>query len=97
MRLANSCMLSSATVAGAAGLRPGWTTEVAVSSWSGSAEAVEIAPEFRPALQQVMAQVDVGVVAAFFVDHVVGIRVVRYKLAAFEMLFHEVVVEADSN
>src|SRR4030081_1742017 len=62
-----------------------------------STEALKMSPEFGPALQQVVAQINVLVVATFFIDHTVGIRVVRYKLAAFEVFFEEVVVETNGN
>src|SRR5258708_31198585 len=44
-----------------------------------------------------MAQIYVGVVPAFFVDHAVWIRVVRYEVATLEMFFEEVLVETDGD
>lgn len=44
-----------------------------------------------------MTQIDVRVVAAFFVDHAIGIRVVANEIAMFEMFCQEIAIETDGD
>src|SRR5258708_7962952 len=62
-----------------------------------STEPFRAVPEFGPGRQQVVAQVDVGMVAALFVDHAVRLRVVRNDFATLEIFFQKILVEPNRN